>query len=399
MNLFVPPEDVRLWQPVRPADPGAYVVVIKQARDLTEADRACWASLTQRAGSDNIFTADWFMASALRHCTSGKGVRLAIVRTIDGPWLGVLPLIFEGRFGNCPLPSWQNWQCNNQFDPTPLIMRGAEHVFWHCLLAQLDRTPGAALALACEGLPLDEPATSALIEVCLAEGRALHRAGGFTRPMRAPGPLGDDATAARRKLDRRLDGLTRKLQREVGEVRIETLAREVDPAAWIEQFLALEQSGWKGGRASALACAAGTTGLFRQVIRIAHQQGLVRLMSLEAAGRVIAMTSWFTGKARAYGFKMAYDENYRSYAPGRLLMRAVADSAAAMQPAAAVDSCARADAPADPLWPHAREFANFAVSIGAPPRRTLLAGAMWACSVWKARRAPVPGRAGTEPIA
>jgi CelD/BcsL family acetyltransferase involved in cellulose biosynthesis len=398
MNLFVPPDDTRLWRPVRAADPGAYVVVIKQAHDLTEADRVQWANLTRAAHGDNIFAADWFMASALRHCTAGKDVRLAIVRAIDGQWIGVLPLNFEVLFGNCPLPSWQSWQSANQFDPTALIARGAEHVFWHCLLAQLDRKPGAALALCCEGLPVDDPATAALIDVCLVEGRMLHRKGGFTRPMRVPGPRSDDAAAARRKLDRRLDSLMRKLEREVGAVRIVTLPRETDPAAWMEQFLALEKSGWKGSHASALASEPCTAGLFREVIRIAHQQDAVRLMSLEAAGEVIAMTSWFIGKTRASGFKMAYDEAYRSYAPGRLLMRAVADASAASHPAAAFDSCARGDAPPDPLWPGSREFANYIVGIGSPARRKVLAGTLWACNTWQARRGS-QRRVVAEPIA
>jgi CelD/BcsL family acetyltransferase involved in cellulose biosynthesis len=204
--------------------------------------------------------------------------------------------------------------------------------------------------------------------------------------MRAPGPLSGDADAARRKLDKRLDALARKLTREVGAVRITTLASEVDPAAWTEQFLALEKAGWKGSNASALASQGCTAGLFREAIRVAHQRGMVRLMSLEAGGRVIAMTSWFACGARSYGFKMAYDEAFRSYAPGRLLMRAVADASRLSDPAATFDSCARPDAPPDPLWPDAREFADFAVGIGGPLRRQLLSGAMRARALWRSRK-------------
>lgn len=387
MNLFVPPADARLWQAVRPADPGAYIVAIKPAHGLSEAERSCWARLTRRAGGNRLFSADWFMASAIRHCGASANVRLAIVRTLDGEWIGVLPVTFAARFGRCPLPSWQGWLSANQFDPAPLIEKGAEYVFWHCLLTHLDSNPGAALALCLEEMPLDDVATTALIEVCMAGDRALHRTGGFARPLRVPGPLSPAQQTARRKLDKRLDCLTRKLEREVGAVRITRLAPETDPAAWIEQFLALEKSGWKGSKASALASEACTAKLFREVIRVAHQQGIVRLMSLEAAGEAIAMTSWFTGARRAYGFKMAYDEAFRSYAPGRLLMRAVADSSAAEHPALDFDSCAHANAPCDPLWPHAREFAHYAVSIGGPARRGVMAGAMRARQLWLTNKA------------
>jgi CelD/BcsL family acetyltransferase involved in cellulose biosynthesis len=385
VKLFVPPEDARLWQPLRSADAGEYFVTFKSVTQLSEADRSQWAQLTRRAGADTIFAADWFMASALRHCASRLPVRLAIVRAHDGAWIGVLPITFEGFFGRCPLPGWHGWHCTNQFDGSPLIERGAEHLFWHCLLAELDRKPGAALALCCETLPVDAPATRALAEVCLAEGRPLHEARRFARPMRRPGAVAEGAAAARRKLDKRLDGLTRKLAREVGEPQVTILPREADPAAWTTQFLALEKSGWKGAGGSALASKPGTAGLFREVIRIAHQQGAVRLMSLEAGGTVIAMTCWLVGDRLAYGFKMAFAQSFASYAPGRLLMRAVADEAAAATPHLAFDTCARPDAPADPLWPDKREFADLAISIGSGSRRAVFASAVKASALWRSR--------------
>lgn len=386
MSVFTPFPEATTWQAASPADAGQFVAEIKPVRSLNEADRARWASLTVRAASRNIFAADWFMASALRHCGARLDVRLAIVRSLDGEWLGVLPVTFDTWLGRCPMPAWYSWMSTNQFDATPLIARGSAHIFWHCLLTQLDRRPGMALALVCEALPLDDPATTALLEVCIAQGRSITQTRRTSRPMRAPGVLGPAATAARRKLDKRLDGLARKLHREVGEPRIITLAPRADPAPWIAQFLALEQAGWKGSNISALGCDQGTAGLFREVIRIAHQQGTVQLMSLEAGGRTIAMTSWFIQRQHAYGFKMAYDEAFRAYAPGRQLMRAVADAAGA-DPTLTFDSCARADAPADPLWPHAREFADYAIGIGSPARRAILSAAMRAKTFCAQRRA------------
>lgn len=360
-------------------------VTIKRACDLTPEDRTRWASLWARAGHGNIFAADWFMASALAHCAPPRGARLAVMHTGSGVWLGVLPLVFEGLLGRCPLPAFHNWHSANQFDASPLIEAGAEHVFWHTLLNHLDGMRSAATALCLEGLPLDDPATRALIEVCLVGERRLEQVGRFSRPMLAHFGCCDMApesvSPARRKLDKRLDSLLRKLQREVGEVRFVSLEHDAHPAAWIDRFLALEQAGWKGQGQSALASDHCTAALFADVITAAAQQGEVRLMSLEAGGRAIAMTSWFQRKGRGYGFKMAYDEAYRAYAPGRLLMRAVADEVA-RGPAVLFDSGARPDAPADPLWPQAREIANYALPIGGRARRSAFAAAMAARSAW-----------------
>jgi hypothetical protein len=363
-----------------------YRVTIKPAHDLTAQDRAQWASLWARAGHENIFAADWFMASALEHCAPPRGVRLAVVHTAGGVWLGVLPLSLESTIGRCPMPSLHNWQCTNQFDASPLIERGAEHIFWHALLTFLDRSSVAACALYLEGLPLDDPATRALIEVCLAGERRLEQTARCGRPMLAH--FGSVAAApealspARRKLDKRLDSLLRKLQREVGDVRFVSHERGGDPADWIDRFLALEQLGWKGQAESALGSNGHTERLFRAVLTAAWQSGAARLMSLEAGGEAIAMTSWLSRKQRAYGFKMAYAETHRAYAPGRLLMRAVADEIA-RGPAVLFDTCARADAPPDPLWPQTRELANYALPIGGRARRGLFAAIMRARLAWQ----------------
>ena len=86
-----------------------YCVTIKPARNLTADDRAQWASLWARADHSNIFAADWFMASALAQFAAHSMVRLAVVHSLRGAWLGVLPLSFEGMMGRCPLPALHNW--------------------------------------------------------------------------------------------------------------------------------------------------------------------------------------------------------------------------------------------------------------------------------------------------
>lgn len=375
MSFIAPLQQAIPRQPLCAPDAGQCVAEIKPVCSLTEVDRARWSRLTARAGSGNIFATDWFMASALRHCAPGTQVQLAIIRTLDGEWIGVVPITFERMLGRCPLPSWQTWFATNQFDATPLIEFGAEHVFWDCLLRWFDRNSGFALALCCEDLPLDSPVTAALIEVGITQGRRLYQTGQTNRPMRRAGALDDAARTARCKLDKRLNGLQRKLEREVGGVRIASLAPQSDPSPWIARFLALECAGWKGVNASALICDNGTAGMFREVIRIAHQQGAARLMSLEAGGAVIAMSSWFVHNRHGYGFKMAFDERYRAYGPGRVLMRAAALQAE-HEKVRLFDSCARHDAPPDPLWPHSRELASYVVSIGSPARCGMLATAM-----------------------
>ena len=206
---------------------------------------------------------------------------------------------------------------------------------------------------------------------CKRAGRASNGAGEPGLPQ-----------AALRKARNRLASLEQRLARELGEVRIELHARESDPGPWIEQFLDLERAGWKGRGGSALACERSNADLFRETVCEGHRRGLAHLASLAAGGQVLAMTTWFECSGGAFGFKMAHDETARRHAPGRLLMRAVAEDFAG-DPALAFDTCAGEGAAPDPFWPDRRKVLDCVVAIGSPGRRGVLGGAMGAAKLWR----------------
>lgn len=331
-------------------------------------DRRRWAELTTCAAAGNVFAADWFMEPALHNCGRKRSLRLAVVEDAAGGWLGAMPLTLDPVIGRLPLPSRQSWHSANQFIGSPLVRLGAEKVFWESLLDHLDRHPFLALGLYVDTLPLDDPATLALVSLCAERGRTLHQCRSFTRPARVAGSAGDPK--ATKNLHKRLDGLERRLAEANGAVRLVLHDHPEDCEPWLAAFLALERAGWKGREASALGCNAATAKLFREVIRKGHRRGVVRLASLTTGETIVAMTSWLVQRDRGYGFKMAFDERFRSFAPGRLLMRRVAGIAAA-EGLALFDTCAVPDAPDDPLWPDRRAFGDFAVAIGGPARRAL----------------------------
>lgn len=362
------------------ASAGLLRVELLRPASLSLPDRRRWAELSARAAPGSIFAADWFMEPAIRHCGRHWSLRLAVVRDLGGAWIGALPVTLETGIGRWPVPSWQSWHAANQFIGTPLVRAGAERAFWQTLLAHFDRHPGAALGFYCDTLPMTDPATLALVSLCAEQGRMLHTCHSFTRPARLAGSAPDPASAA--KLGKRLDGLERRLAAAHGPVRLVRHDNPEDCEPWLAAFLALERAGWKGREASALACSKATTALFRDVVRAGHRSGAVRLASLSAGGQIVAMTSWLTAGSHGFGFKMTYDEAFRSFAPGRLLMRHVAQSTdhAGMT---LFDTCAVPDAPDDPLWPDRREFGSFAVAIGGKTRRAVFSRLMRACERWR----------------
>lgn len=363
--LTIDPQ-ARAAQPL-PGAGGLQVALYRHDR-LSLPDRRRWADLTAAAAPGNIFAADWFMAPALRHCGQDRSLRLAVVKDAAGRWLGALPLTFEPLIGRWPTPSWQSWHSANQFIGSPLVRAGGEKAFWEALLGHFDHRPGLALGFFAETLPIDSPASLALFSLCAEQGRALHQCRSFTRPARIAGSRGDPKAA--KKLAKRLDGLEQRLTEAHGPVRLVLHERAEDCEPWLAAFLALERAGWKGRAESALGCHAATAGLFREAIRAGHRRGTVCLASLTAGETIVAMTSWLVADGHGYGFKMAFDEAFRSFAPGRLLMRRVAGLNDG-EGLAMFDTCTLPDAPTDPLWPDRRAFGSFAVAIGGRARRHL----------------------------
>src|SRR3546814_15798920 len=87
------------------------------------------------------------------------------------------------------------------------------------------------------------------------------------------------------------------------------------------------------------------------------------------------MSSGFVTGDRGFGFKMAFDEAFRSYAPGQLLMRHVADHVAGLHPPIHFDTCTAAGAGGcRSLWGDSRTIVDCVVASGSPARRLAFAG-------------------------
>lgn len=349
------------------ADADQPSVRILHHADLTANDRAHWAALSALAGATNVFAQDWFMQSALSHARDSGDVVLAIVGHVHGPWLGVMPLIAEPRFGRWPVRIWRNWSATNQFLGTPLVIAQSADIFWEKLLTFLDQRAGSEIMLHLEGFDADDPVSLALFNRCKREGRAYHTIHCHDRPAHR---AGEDAEGRRDAKTRgRLRSLLKRIEREHGPVAVAVLDPDGPSAPWIDAFLEMEASGWKGRIGSALGSDCATKALFRAVIERGHANGSARLATLSVGGRPIAMSSWFESKIWGHGFKMTFDEGYRAYAPGQLLMREIRDSVGRRSDMS-FDTCVPRDAShCHRLWQNNRRIIDGAVAIGSPWQR------------------------------
>ncbi len=342
-------------------------VSLVPAAALSAADLAAWDALAAASASANVFARPWFLRQSLRHFDAAGNARLAIVRCAGGAWIGVAPLVFARRYGRAVLPHWALWRHANQFVGTPLVRAGCEAGFWRALLAHLDGAIPRGSALRVFDLPLDEHANEALFAVCGEQRREFRADRRFKRAMLDCANAPEGAVKPRER--RRLASLRRKLVREVGPVEFSGLCGDADVPALAKRFLELENSGWKGRQGCSLSSGEDTCAFFAAVMSEAAREGALDVLSLSAGGRVIAMSTHFVGPLRGFGFKMAFDEDYASYAPGLLLLDELTRRFRDMH-VTAVDSCsAPGQQPVSRMWPGRRELVDGRVALGGPLRR------------------------------
>jgi CelD/BcsL family acetyltransferase involved in cellulose biosynthesis len=158
---------------------------------------------------------------------------------------------------------------------------------------------------------------------------------------------------------------------EEGEVALHRQSDAGEIGRWADEFLALEEAGWKGAAGSALACDAATASLFREALHGAAQRGRLERLSLTLDGRAIAMLANFITAPGAFSYKTAFDEAYARFSPGVLLQQ---ENLAMLDRSdiAWCDSCAAQDHPMiDHIWRERRVIARISIAIGGKARRAL----------------------------
>ena len=86
------------------------------------------------------------------------------------------------------------------------------------------------------------------------------------------------------------------------------------------EFLALEASGWKGSRGSALARDPRRVGYYRRWVEEAAARGALAIRALTVGGRAVAMQLGLVHRGTYYLPKVAYDEALSAVSPGQLLL-------------------------------------------------------------------------------
>lgn len=338
---------------------------------ITASFIAEWNMLSARASEPNPFFESWYLQPSLESLDPGGDVQILTVRN-GGKLIGLMPVERSLRYYSYPFPNISNWTHPNCFLGAPLVARGEEAAFWTAVLEWADDNLGSALFLHLQHLPLEGALIEALRDVTRSAARPSALVHREERAMLASQLSAEDY------FDRSMSGKKRKELRrqykrlsELGEVAITRQVDDLDVSTWIEDFLALEMSGWKGKAGSALAASPETAALFTRALGAAASRGQLERLAITLDGRPIAMLANLISGAGCFSYKTAFDESYARFSPGVLLQR---ENLAMLDKDGAgwADSCASADHPMiDRIWRERRAIGRVSIGIGGSLRQSI----------------------------
>lgn len=335
-----------------------------------------WKVLSEAASEPNAFGECWFVDSALRLLRGDETVRLAQVRDSDGILIGTMPLAISPRHGRLPVANIGNWIHLQCYCGIPLIRAGDECAFWIALLDLLDRSQWATGFLSLRLIYANGPVMLGLEDAVKVSRRNLGIAEQYDRATLASksDPAAYIETTIRPKKRKELRRQAKRLA-EQGTVAFERLAADGNVAGWSEQYLALENSGWKGKGGTALAMKDEWSLFFRESMACAHALGKLDFLRLTLDGRAIAMLVNLRAPPAVWSYKITFDESLARFSPGVLIEIEAIPLLLRDPQIDWADSCAKPGHPMiNSLWGERQSIVHVTVSLKGPVRQLTYLG-------------------------
>ena len=356
-----------------------------------------WRALGRRALVDNLFFEPDFVIAAAPAFDHGIGLLMIGDRPPEQPGLRLLALL--------PCRVAHRWGL-----PIPVLM-GVTHAFSIFGAPLVDRSdPRRALAgLLFEGprllrlprrvmlpyLPLDGPLAASIAAIVAGRGgrRAdfwAHERGALElASLTASERANYLATSLSGRKARQLDRLYRRLAAD-GAITHETIRDPDRLGPALDDFIALEATGWKGRAGTAVENSPDEVAFLHRLVRAYGARNEVRIDRLRRDRRSVAISIAFETGSTLWYLKIAHDEAEARNSPGAQLALRVTRTVIEDDRLAMADSCAPPDFPMiATFWGDRRRLAHALVDTGGDRLFRLavtLETARARLADWRARR-------------
>lgn len=279
-----------------------------------------WTDLARRALAPNVFYEPWMLLPAIEYLGDSRTLRFLLVFSpgLEELW-GIFPLEIQSHCLRVPIRTLSFWQHLYCYLTVPLIDREHARKVLGAFWCWFERNPLGCHILDTNYLLADGPFHTLWTELSMGRSSLILKE--HTRGLQVPSGTLESylMRLVSREQQRTLHRRMRRLS-ELGVVSYSCVNRISDVELWVNEFLRLEASGWKGAfKGTALALRTNDANFFRALTRDGFRQGHAWLMSLSVGGRVIALKHELVSDGVGFGFKITYDEHYGKYSPGMLL--------------------------------------------------------------------------------
>jgi CelD/BcsL family acetyltransferase involved in cellulose biosynthesis len=288
------------------------VTGLQAMKDIVPA----WDDLAARALEPNPFYESWMLLPAIEAFGLERTFRLVTV------WSGsqldaVFPLERSKGFKGLPLPAFGSWRHRHMLLGTPLVRQQGATEALDALVDWLKKAPEGTEIAALQYVVRDAAFHRAMVEVLKDARLRPMTFDSYARPVLRR--QRDGETYINEYLSRKERQELRRRERrlvEQGELKYVALRRDEDVGPWVEQFLQLEASGWKGKEGTALICTEANRRFATQIFTNAHQRGRLQVVGIDLDGKPLARCSSFVAGTGSYAFKPAYHEAFAKFSPG-----------------------------------------------------------------------------------
>ncbi|MFZ0666130.1 MAG: GNAT family N-acetyltransferase [Acidimicrobiales bacterium] len=347
---------------------------IVNVRSVSDADESAWRDLGQRAVEPNPFYEPDCLIPAAEHQAFGSEIDLVVAEDGDR-FYGVLPIRRVKRWRGLRYPIVTTQVRRMTYLGTPLIdaTYGGEAV--KAILSTLveQRKAGGSRVLVIQE-QTDGP-TAALFRAAASElGLPLVVFESFERGFLTRHDPPAWQTAHSTKTLKNLQRKQRNLGKEMGGI-AEIVDRGTDPQA-IEDYTALEASGYKAEAGVAMATVKGEPEYFRDMcLRFAADKRL-HLLSLTDGTKTAAMICWVRAQDTVLQFKWSYDEQYSKHSPGILLHTEAMRYFDEHTDASALDTCTWGENEMiNAIYPDRRTIVSYFIPLSSGLRDRLVVNA------------------------
>jgi CelD/BcsL family acetyltransferase involved in cellulose biosynthesis len=277
-----------------------------------------WENMAAAAIEPNPFYEPWMLLPALEAFGLERGFRLVTV------WHGdrldaVLPLERSGGFKGLPVPALSSWRHRHCLLCTPLVRADGAVETLAALIGWLQADGEGTSLAGLQYIPSEGPFNDALMAALKAAGIKPLVLDGYARPVLRRAKDGETYVnefiprKERQELRRR-----EKRLKEQGTLTQVALAPGEDIGRWIDEFLKLEASGWKGKEGTAMACSEANRRFLTETFTAAHQRGRLEMVGVDFDSKPLGRCTGFIAGEGSYAFKPAYDEAFAKFSPGIL---------------------------------------------------------------------------------